>query len=261
MFIFHLLNQLPDLGVLAVTLIVITGVAMLAPHIGRHLLRFPKNDARDDAAFDAYKSLMGMIGVVLAFSLVQATNNLRQVEDTVVKEASAIATVDRILLRSGKPELIAMRPLLAKFGQSLVDDEWPLLARGERSDAASQAYTNLSKAARATNPEDARQQVVYAELLKALDDVFDLREEILADSEIGLPEFFWITALGLLILGLVLAGLTASNLGRTVGVGAPAAGVALLLAFVIIVDLPFEGESSVGPGPIKKTLAINARRL
>ena len=255
------MHQLPDLGILVITLLAITGAAMLAPHIGRHVLRFPNNDQRDDAAFDGYKSLMGMIGVVLAFSLVQATNNLRQVEDTVSKEASAIATVDRIMLRSGNSELIALRPLLAKYGESLVNDEWPLLAHGERSDATSQAYTNLSKAVRAISPEDARQQVVYAELLKTLDDVFDLREEVLADSAIGLPQFFWITALGLLILGFVLAGLTASNLSRTVGVGAPAAGVALLLAFVIIIDLPFEGESSVGPDAIKQSLTINARRI
>jgi hypothetical protein len=256
----HFMHQSPDLGILAVTLIAVTCAAMLAPHIGRHVLRFPKNDERDDAAFDGYKSLMGMIGVVLAFSLVQANSNLRQVTDTVSKEASAIATVDRILLRSGKPDLVALRPLLAKYGESLVNDEWPLLSRGERSDAASEAYNNLSKGARATSPEDSRQQAVYAELLKTMDDLFDLREEVLADSEIGLPKFFWVTAFGLLIVGFVLAGLTASSLSRTVGVGAPAAGVALLLAFVIIVDLPFEGETSIGPEAIKKTLTIDAHR-
>jgi hypothetical protein len=256
----HFMHELPDLGILAVTLIAVTGAAMLAPHIGRHVLRFPKNDERDDAAFDGYKSLMGMIGVVLAFSLVQANSNLRQVSDTVSKEASAIASVDRILLRSGKPELVALRPLLAKFGESLVNDEWPLLSRGERSDATGDAFNNLSTGVRAINPDGARQQTIYAELLKAMDDVFDLREEVLADSEIGLPKFFWVTALGLLIVGFVLAGLTASTLSRTVGVGAPAAGVALLLAFVMIVDLPFEGETSIGPDAIKKTLAIDAHR-
>jgi hypothetical protein len=256
----HFMHQLPDLGILAITLLAITGAAMLAPHMGRHVLRFPNHDERDDAAFDGYKSLMGLIGVVLAFSLVQANNNLRQVSETVAKEASAIATFDRILLRSGKPDLIALRPLLAKYGESLVNDEWPLLSRGERSDATGEAFNDLTKGVRATSPDDARQQSVYAELLKTMDDLFDLRESILADSELGLPQFFWITTCGLLILGLVLAGLTASSLSRTVGVGAPAAGVALLLAFVIIVDLPFDGETSIGPDAIKKTLTIDAHR-
>jgi hypothetical protein len=164
------------------------------------------------------------------------------------------------LLRSGKPDLIALRPLLAKYGESLVNDEWPLLSRGERSDATGEAFNDLTKGVRATSPDDARQQSVYAELLKTMDDLFDLRESILADSELGLPQFFWITTCGLLILGLVLAGLTASSLSRTVGVGAPAAGVALLLAFVIIVDLPFDGETSIGPDAIKKTLTIDAHR-
>jgi hypothetical protein len=256
----HYIHQLPDLGILAITLIAITGAAMLAPYIGRHVLGFPKNDERDDAAFDGYKGLMGLIGVVLAFSLVQANNNLRLVAETVSKEASVIATFDRILLRSGKPDLIALRPFLAKYGESLVNDEWPLLSRGERSDATGEAFNNLTNGVRATVPEDARQQAIYAELLKTTDDLFDLREELLTDSELGLPKFFWVTALGLLILGFVLASLTTSSLSRTVGVGAPAAGVALLLAFVIIVDLPFEGETSIGPDAIKKTLTIDAHR-
>lgn len=137
-----------------------------------------------------------------------------------------------------------------------------MLPNGERSEAASAAYTELSKGIRAIGPDaTTRQQAMYRELLKALDDLFDLREEIISDSELGLPKFFWVTTLGLLTLGVVLAALTASNIGRTVGVGAPAAAVALLLAFVIIVDLPFEGETSVGSDSIKKMLTINAHRM
>jgi hypothetical protein len=55
--------------------------------------------------------------------------------------------------------------------------------------------------------------------------------------------------------------LTADSLGRMVGVGAPAAAVALLLAFVIIVDVPFEGETSVTPHAIQNALARNAHRI
>jgi hypothetical protein len=34
----------------------------------------------------------------------------------------------------------------------------------------------------------------------------------------------------------------------------------LLLAFVIIVDIPFEGETSVSPRPLQKALMLNAKR-
>jgi hypothetical protein len=257
--ILHLLHQLSDLQILILTVIVVTGITMAAPHIGRHILRLPKNDERDDAAFEGFKAVMSMTGVVLAFSLVQANNNLHTVDSAVAKEASAITLTDRALLRFGKPEAAAARPLLADYGAAVVA-EWPSLTLGQRSEAADAAYSALSKTARAVTPDDSRQTSTYNELLKDLDDLSDIRDEVLADSDYGLPKFFWITTVCLLALGVVLGAATTSSLSRTVGVGAPAAAVALLLAFVIIVDLPFEGETSVTPRAIQNALAANAHR-
>jgi hypothetical protein len=258
--ILTLLHNLSDLQILLLTVCAITAAAVIAPHVGRHILRLPENSARDDAAFDAFKAIMSMIGVVMAFSLVQANTNLHAVETTVGKEAAALISTDRILLRSGKPELVALRPLLAAYGNSLIHDEWPELRTGERSDEATEAYNQLSKSARAIAPDDTRQQAMYNELLKSLDDLSDLREAVVSDSDLHLPEFFWITTFCLLGLAFALALLTANSLNRTVGVGAAAAAVGLLLAFVIIVDLPFEGETSVTPRAIEKALLVNARR-
>jgi hypothetical protein len=258
--VLHLLSQLPDLGILAVTVIAVAGAMMLTQQFGTRALRLPESKQRDDAAYDGYKVVMSMTGVVLAFSLVQANINLRAVETTVGKEGAAFAATDRVLLRFGKPELTALRPLLASYGSSLIEDEWPLLARGQRSAAADAAYTALSQQVRAIGPDDVRQQSMYNELLRNLDNLADLREEVVTYSEYGLPKFFWITASSLLVLSIALASLMESSLSRTVAVGAPAAAVALLLAFVIITDLPFEGEISVNPSAIQKALAMNAQR-
>lgn len=259
--ILHWLHQLPDLAILAVVVVTITGVTMLAPHIGRHVMRVPKNQERDDAALDGYKAVMSMVGVVLAFSLVQANGNLHAIETMVGKEAAAFSAADRVMLRIGKPEIVSLRPLLEAYGASLIKDEWPVMAaKGERSPAADAAYTNLSKAIRAIGPDDARQGAMYAELLRHLDDLADVREEILTQSDLALPSFFWVTTVALLALGVLLAFLTDSSLSRTVGVGAPAAAVALLLGFVVIVDQPFEGDTSVKADAIQRALVINAHR-
>jgi hypothetical protein len=258
--ILTILHSLSDLQILMVTVSFTTAIAVAAPYIGRHVFRVPENRARDEAAFDAFKAIMSMIGVVLAFSLVQANANLHSIEETVGKEAAAFISTDRVLLRIGKPELTSLRPLLAAYGQKLIQYEWPELLTGDRSDEATDAYNELSKRARAVSPDETRQQAMYTELLKILDDLSDLREAIVSDSTLHLPEFFWITTVCLLVLALALAALTAPTLNRTVGVGAAAAAVGLLLAFVIIVDLPFEGETSVTPRAIEKALATNAKR-
>ncbi|MGD1015236.1 MAG: hypothetical protein ABR863_02185 [Roseiarcus sp.] len=96
--------------------------------------------------------VMSMAAIVLAFCVALANNNLREVDATVAREAAAISITDRALLRFGKPEAIALRSALAD-GAAVVD-EWPSLARRERSKAADAAYTALSKKPRAIAPDD-----------------------------------------------------------------------------------------------------------
>ena len=233
---------------------------MAAPHVGRHVLRLPRDAARSDAAFDAFKAVMAMTSVALAFALVEANNNLHAVQAIVAKEASAISAADRALLRSGNAEWVALRPVLAAYATSIVVDEWPLLATEGRSRDTDDAYNLLSQQARAVNPIDARQQTMFAELLKALDDMSDYREQRLAEGAADLDPFFWVTAAGLLGIGFGLALLASASLDGTVGVGATAAAVALLASFVIIVDQPFSGQTSVSPKEIVKALQLNGRR-
>lgn len=254
------LHQLPDVAILALVVGVLTFLAAFAPVVTRLVLRGPRDTDLEDAAFEGYKAVVGMVGVVLAFSLVQVNGNLQTIETLVGKEGTAIAAVDRILVRSGEPDLMAQRTALTNFGTAVVQREWPLLASGDRSPDADAAYTILSRGVRANAPSDIRQQSIFAELLKQMDDLSELREEVIAASDIALPDFFWITTGGLLLVSLILAALTAPSLKQRVGVAAAAAAVSLLLTFVIIVDRPFEGQTSVSPKPIQKALDRNSRR-
>ena len=256
----HWLHQFSNLSTLGMVVAVVAGLTMVAPHFGRRVLRIKENKARDDAAFDAFKAMMAMLGIVLAFSLVQANENLKEVSNTVGKEGAAIRATDRALLRIGKPELAEARPMLAAYGKSIVMDEWAGLAQGERSAKTDQAFSAISKKVRAVGPDDDRQRAQYNDLIRNLDDLADLREERLGQSSYGLSSFFWITITILLALGVVLAALTDASLSRTVGVGATSAAVAIVFSFLIIVDLPFEGETSVQPKAIEQALIANAQR-
>lgn len=254
------LHHLPDPLILCLVVAVVTSLMMAAPHLGHRALRLPVDKSRNEAAFDAFKAVMAMTGVVLAFALVEANGNLQAMKGLVAKEAAAISATDRALLRSGNPQLIALRPDLEAYGNSIIEEEWPVLAGEGRGDGTDDAYNALSRQARAANPADARQQAMFAELLKSLDDMADFREQRLAESGSDLPAFFWITTAGLLAIGLGLALLAPATVGGTVGLGATSAAVALLMAFVIIVDQPFEGDTSVTPKEIVKALQLNARR-
>ena len=254
------LHTFSDISIVVLVVGSVVAVAMVAPHIGSRLFRLPPDTARSDAALDAFKAVMAMMGVVLAFALVQANSNLKTVEGLVAKEAATISAVDRVLLRSGDPHLASLRPTLEAYATSIVDEEWPLLAGGERDQATDDLYNSLSRQARATSPVDARQQAMFAELLKQLDDMADFREQRIEEADAELATFFWTVPIGLMTLGYCLALLAAPTLGSTVSVGATAAAAALLLAFVLILDRPFEGETRVQPKEIVKAIQLNARR-
>ena len=256
----ELVHLLPNIVILILTVILFAGAAYVSPFVGRRL-GLKVDDDRDQASFDAFKAVMAMAGVVLAFSLVQAENNLRGDQAVVGRESSAMMITDRVLFRIGDPEMIKSRQLLRDFGQSQLSQDWPSLVSGQgRSVATDIAFSRLSKAVRSYEPESKRQEVMYAEIIKAMDDIADARETLIQDANAQLPPFFWIMALSFVLLGLILGLFCKPSITRATALGGTAAGIGLLLSFVLIVDAPFHGETSVKPKPIHNALILNARR-
>jgi len=259
----HWVHQFSDLTILFGFLIVMLSTFSTAPLLISRVFRLKPNEPREKAALEGFRAICGMIGIVLGFSLVQANGNLASGEAHVVKTASLIQAIDRNLLRSGNSELVALRPALAAYGRSLIDDEWPKLAKGERSAKTTEAYTVLSKSIRSVDVNGDRAKSIFEELMRQLDDLADIRETIIATAEpstAGLPSFFWITILSMLSISLLLAGFCAPNISGIVSIGATASAMSLLLSFLIIADLPFEGQTSVSPTAIKNALVLNAQR-
>ena len=68
------MHRLPDLLILAITVVVLTGLSMAAPFVSRYVFGLPEREKHHSAAPDSYKTVMAMVGLVLAFSLVQAND-------------------------------------------------------------------------------------------------------------------------------------------------------------------------------------------
>ena len=258
--IFHSLHQLSDLAILCIVVSVGVLIAVAAPLFGSRVLRLAGNEQRDQSSYEAFNAIMAMIGIILAFLLVEANDNLHSIETTVGKEAAAISATDRILTRINEAGLSNLRPELAAFGASVIHDEWPMLRSGDRSPVTDDAYNLLSKDIRAVAPHDPREIAMYNELLKEIDDVADAREQLIVDSELALPNIFWTMIGCLFIAAFGICMFTNDVFSRRIGLAATSGAVALLLAFVIIVDVPFEGETAVSAKPIQSALLVDAQR-
>jgi hypothetical protein len=254
------IHHLPNLLILAVTVTLFGGAAFTAPFIGRRLARRADASAHDASVFDGFLAVMAMAGVVLAFSLVQVDANLRADQEHVGREAAAIVMADRTLQRIGLPEAGAVRVLLSDFVRGQVRDEWPRLADQKRDARTDARYAALVRAAGALEPQSRRQEVIFAELVKAVDEISDARETLLEDAALQLPPIFWIVSACFVALGLVLATLSEASIPRAAALGVTAAGIGLLFSFVLIVDAPFGGGSGLKPAEIEKALALGTRQ-
>jgi hypothetical protein len=69
----------------------------------------PKLKTRQAAAHDALTVVIGFVGLILAFSLVQEQNNVRNLEAQIGTEANNLDQLDRLLVRFGTPGDDALR--------------------------------------------------------------------------------------------------------------------------------------------------------
>lgn len=196
-----------------------------------------------------------MAGVVLAFSLVQADGNQRSDQAEIGHEAAAIAAADRALLSIGLAQAAAARAGLADFARSQAGEEWPALAEKGRDPRTERRFAAVAGLVNRLEPQTPRQQVIYGELVKAVDALSDAREALIEDAGMHLPAIFWIVSSGFVVLGLVLAGLSEAGPTRAAAFGVTAAAIGLLYAFVLIVDRPFAGDEALRPTAIVRALS------
>jgi len=81
------------------------------------------SEARAEIARTVMTAVTGFTGVVLAFSLVQAQGNLREVEKNVGIEAAQLRQLDRLLANYGDANLAPIRDLVRDYVRSVVLDE------------------------------------------------------------------------------------------------------------------------------------------
>src|SRR5215469_13176484 len=102
------LYSLSDLSVTILFSVVVAAVFVTAPLLRTRLFG-ATSEARSEIARSTMTTITGFTGAVLAFSLVQAQGNLRNVEKDVATEAMQLEQLDRLLLSYGDADIAAIR--------------------------------------------------------------------------------------------------------------------------------------------------------
>jgi hypothetical protein len=205
--------------------------------------------------------LFTMTALVLTFTLVEAERNFRQVDSNVTTEASQISQLDRLLARFDAADARADRPMLRAYAQSIVRDEWPMmLRRGEGSEKTRLAFTAVSRAVLALDPEPGRQALIFAEMLKSLDAIAQSRDARLDSVTVGLPGIYWVVILFSVLMLLLVSSAIPRTPFRSAVLAAQLAVLGAFVGFVFIMDSPYKGENAVAPDAISRALVAMEKR-
>jgi len=99
----------------------------------RHLFRLHSSDDETESAVSLMQVVAAYIGILIAFAGVQVWQDFADADNGVHKEVATAAQLYRDMATYG-PEMLAARAQLRAYTNSIVNDEWPLLANGRTSD-------------------------------------------------------------------------------------------------------------------------------
>jgi hypothetical protein len=198
----------------------------------------------------AYLGLMSSLcGITLAFLLSAAWNNHEQTSEITNQEAltlGSIAFYGRGLPRPFNDEVVAQ---VRQYAQTVIDDEWPSLAKGQYSPRLNQESARLGILILRYQPTNGRGEGVRQQLMEAFAELRVLRGERRLKAHYHIPVEIWVFIIfgALTILtSCILLEIEFQNfhLAQTGLIAA-----FLVLSLIIIWDLqsPFEGYSKVEP--------------
>jgi hypothetical protein len=221
------------------------------------LLRIQVQSGHAKAAHDALTVVIGFVGLILAFSLVQEQNNVRNLEAQIGTEANNLAQLDRLLVRFGTPGDNPLRISLREYANSIAKDEWRELRKGRASGRTTRLFRELSEDVSAIDPSPGRQSLIYTEMLRKVDELAAVRESrLVAAANIRLAPIFWETIVFLLLILLVLASFSEMTFssGSAMALGCQGFAITLLVALVFIFDRPFK-RRTLSREPIIRAIA------
>jgi hypothetical protein len=232
-------------------------IVCVGGHLAARLViptRTPRREAELAVALMTVSA--AFIGIMLAFSAVQVWQDYGDADRAVSAEAAATAQLYRDLAAYGDDSRAA-RQALGVYVRSVVQDEWPRMAKdGEMSPKTADALVQVFNAVAAIEPATNRQTTIYGEALRKLDNVVEHRRARLVAARTHLPALFWIVVLigSAIIVGYtVVFPSTPMNLLLIAGVGV---SLGLIFVFILEVEGPFSGQVRVSPSEMQGLLPL-----
>ncbi len=233
----------------------------IAPRILQTVPAFEPSEDSTRLGLSLFGSIITLSGLLIGFLLNQAQTNLREVQSLVSQEAGRINNLDRLLTRYGDPAVSVIRQELFEYMNSIVEDEWQLLKKGEGSTKTHMLWRGISRKIMSLEPVSNRQIAMYTDIIKKSEEVAESREGRIERANIRLPGLFWIVILICILSLLAINTLFLPTKSFFLGLKILPVTMGALISLLVITDQPFKGQSAVKPEAFYKIIdSIKTRK-
>lgn len=197
----------------------------------------------------AYAVLMGLV-VVASWEQFQTARN------TAEREASELAELFWLGHRLPPAEGHQLQELTRSYARVVVDEEWPLMARGESSPRAWALMDEIRLTVQNMSPDTEAGQVLYEQGLERVHDLADARRDRLVEAREGIPGILWVVLVtgAFITVGFTyLFGLDDTTT-HTLMVALLALVIGLVLFTIGSLEYPFRGDVRLDPDAFELVL-------
>lgn len=234
-----------DYGIIVAVLILTYIALRLTQRFIPHHRREPHNDV---AGF-IFAAVSVVFAVPLAFVVVALWTNNDTAKQTSFKEANELAGIYWVARQMPLPLGAQMEHQTLEYANTVIEDEWPLLAKHRTSPKATALVYQLRDSVFTFKPSNMAEQVQYDHALTHVEALAGERRQRLNQAEESLPDLLWAILVGSALITVAftfLFGLS-SSLAHTVMVLTLAGLVVVSLVVVREMSYPYAGTMKVHP--------------
>ena len=223
------------------------------------MVPLPSRESANSVIGIIYGATYVLYGITLAFSLYLANQEANEARETVEREAGSLEGMFEIAEQLPQPQRDRIQELTESYARTVVEEEWPLMERGAKSQESPRAEALLDELQRSVveyKPDTSSEQGLYSQGITLAHDIEDEREIRLLHSRQDSHTLLWYV----LVAGGVITILHSLFFGSQVvwlhglSVAALTTVVVLILFASYQLQAPFAGSVRIEPEAFEEVL-------
>jgi len=252
----RLVSALATALYLILTVFVPVLVAVWGLLLVQRLVPPERREEHNDVAGFIYAVLGVAYAVLLAFMLIAVWEDYKTAQTNVESEANELAGVYFLASQLPEPQRTRIQDLLPTYARVVVEEEWPMMKRGQTSPRADSLLRQLRLKLLEFDPSTEGEQVLYERGLSQLHDALDARRSRLLEVREGIPTLLWVV---LVVGGVITVSFTylfglKSNVAHALMVAALTLLICAILFTIGEFDYPFSGVVEIRPDAFREVL-------